>query len=147
MILRDFVASDWEIYRDFSKDFYSGGATLHSIGEENMRATFQAVCDGTPYARGVIIEQQGKPAGYVLLSFTWSNEAGGEVVILEELYVAPEFRGQKMGSAVMDWLTDTYGQKAMRLRLEVCKENVGAMHLYEKKGFTRLDYIQMVRDK
>lgn len=41
----------------------------------------------SPYVAAYIAEHQGAPAGYGLVSLTYSNEAGGLVVWLEELYI------------------------------------------------------------
>ena len=46
----------------------------------------------------------------------------------------------------MKWLREQYPD-ARRLRLEVNRENAGAARLYEKTGYQKLDYDQMVLDR
>ena len=46
---------------------------------------------------------------------------------------------------VYQWMREQYPD-ARRLRLEVNRENVGAARLYEKTGYQKLDYDQMVLD-
>lgn len=145
MEIRDFIPDDWQMYKTFSEDFYSGGATLYPTKEEYLRATFDACCERSPYTRGIMFLQEGKPAGYGLLSFTWSAEVGGLVVLLEEIYIAPDWRGHGMGKFFIQWAMDTYPE-AKRYRLEACESNPGAVRLYEKMGFTYLEYLQMVKE-
>lgn len=146
MEIRDFVPGDWEAYLAYSKVFYSGGATLHPVAEENLAATFAECCKGSPLTRGLMVEEGGTPVGYALLSFTWSNEAGGLEVLLEEFYIDPAHRGARLGSRFLDWLFAHY-EAARRIRLEVCESNEGAIRLYERSGFEPLQYLQMIRDR
>ena len=55
-------------------------------------------------------EQDGVPAGYALLSFTHSNESGGLVVLIEEVYVDAAFRGKKIGTKFFAWLFEAYAK-------------------------------------
>lgn len=146
MTIRKVKAEDKALYVELSKGFYSGGASLHGANLAHIDSTFAECVKGSPFAQAYIIEEDGKPAGFALFSFTWSNESGGMVTLLEELYVAPEFRGLRLGTQFMDWMLDTYKDMS-RIRLEVCRQNDGARRLYERYGFTLLDYEQMVRDR
>ena len=146
MQIRKFQPGDFTVYLEFSRDFYSGGAVLHPVDEQNFKNTFDACIAESPYTQGYLLKEEGKPAGYVLVSKTWSNEVGGLSVLLEELYVAPAFRGKKLGTQFFAWFFDTYSD-AKRLRLEVNEENEGAIRLYERLGFTFLEYRQMILDR
>ena len=147
MTIRDVTPNDRELYLKLSKGFYSGEATLHEANLDFICRTFEECAKGnSPYARAVLLEEAGKTAGFGLFSFTWSNESGGLVVLLEELYVTPECRGMRVGSQFMDWMLEEY-RDATRIRLEVTRTNDGARRLYARYGFELLDYEQMVRDK
>lgn len=146
MTIRDVTAEDRDLYMTLSEGFYSGEATLHSANLEFTRRTFDECAKGSPYAKAVLLEQDGKTAGFAQFSFTWSNESGGLVVWLEELYVLPEFRGLRLGTQFMDWMMSEY-KDASRIRLEICHCNGGAKRLYERYGFVVLNYEQMISDK
>ena len=133
-----------EAYVAMSKDFYSGDAVLTEVDEKNFYRTLELIESRSPYLRGVILLLDGQIAGYGLLSFTYSCEAGGLVVWAEELYVRPEFRGKGLGAAYMKWLTENYSEK--RIRLEVSPTNRNVMKLYERYGFRPLNYLQMKRE-
>ena len=143
---RDFKESDRRAFLEMCRGFYSGDAVDHAIPEKYMELTFDEILRQGPYLRGILFEQNGKTAGYGQLSFTFSNEVGGFVVQIEEIYVLPEFQGKGIGNAYLEWLKDEYRGKAKRFRLEVCSGNAGAIRLYSKKGFEKLSYEQMILD-
>ena len=79
MTVRDFTPSDREEYIAMSADFYSGDGALHPIGKDHFENTFDHILTGNDSSvRGVILEQDGKTAGYSLIVKYWSCEAGGQ---------------------------------------------------------------------
>lgn len=146
MLIRDIRPADQALYIEMSKDFYHSDATLFSMTTEKLEATFKQALQNSPFLKLVIIEEANKTAGYGLLAFYWSNEAGGMVTQLEEFYVLPQYRGKQLGSHFLSWLLDTYSSQTARFRLELCPDNLGAKKLYERFGFDTLNYIQMVKD-
>jgi ribosomal protein S18 acetylase RimI-like enzyme len=145
VVIRDFQERDRQTYYQMSLDFYDGDATLCTMDKEKLKATFDLALLGSPLMRGVTLEETetGRMVGYGLLAFYWSNEAGGLTVQLEEVYIDPSCRGQRLGSQFMEWMLTTYPQ-AKRFRLEVCPQNLRVKKLYESFGFRELEYIQMV---
>ena len=111
-----------------------------------MERSFDTVIGGSPYADGVLIEKDGEPAGYGLISLTYSGEVGGLCVLLEEIYIREEFRGGGLGKEFFAWAEGEYPQ-ARRFRLEATPSNQRAMDLYRRLGFEPLHYVQMVRDR
>ncbi len=141
---RKIELDDKEFYINSVIDFYNSEAALHSIPNENIEKTFELVMKSSPFADIYIIEQNGVRAGYALLAITFSQEAGGMVVWLEELYVLPKFRGQGIGGAFLEYLKSNYD--VPRLRLEYAPVNKFACEVYKKHGFEPLEYKQMIYD-
>lgn len=128
-----------------TREFYRSDAVLHTIPDEYICKTFNLLIAGSPYAEAFIFEQNGETAGYALLAFTYSNEAGGMVLWIEELYILPEFQGHGFGKELMTYIEKTYKDQVVRIRLEVEKSNQRAVQLYRKMGFANLDYSQMYK--
>lgn len=87
----------------------------------------------------MVLEVAGKAQGYAFLVSYWSNERGGEVCFLDEIYVAPELRGQGHGRLLIEALKgpeSPWPGKAIAIDLEVSPKNTRARALYEKLGFT-----------
>ena len=144
-MFRRLTENDREVYLALTRQFYASEAVLHPVPEENFLRTFCEVTAKSPYADCFLFEENGEAAGYALLSFQYSNEAGGLVVWLEEAYILEKFRSRGLMSAFFAFLETEYKEKCAGLRLEVERGNSRAVKLYEKWGFTPLDYFQMVK--
>ena len=73
--------------------------------------------------------------GYALVIYYWSNEYGGDIASIDELYVKPAWRGKGVGTAFLEHLvTDAAG--ALRgLWVEVTLANMKALAYYSRHGF------------
>lgn len=145
MKLRPFVPEDRTDFLDMCADFYSGEAALKPIPSAQMKATFDAVISGSPYVRGFILDQDGNAAGYGLVYPFYSNEAGGLCLMLDEIYVRPEFQGRGFGSQYLREVAAVFGPEAVGLKLEICPRNPRARALYERSGFSVLGYDSMIK--
>ena len=145
MTLRPFVPEDRTDFLDMCADFYSGEAALKPIPSAQMKATFDAVISGSPYVRGFILDQDGNAAGYGLVYPFYSNEAGGLCLMLDEIYVRPEFQGRGFGSQYLREVAAAFGPEAVGLKLEICPRNPRARALYERSGFSVLGYDSMIK--
>ena len=102
MRIRSIEASDREFFIDRCHAFYKTPACDHEIPQQNAERTFELLLHGTPYADCLIAEDEnGQPCAYCLLALTWSNEAGGLCVWLEEIMVDDERRGKGIGSRLI----------------------------------------------
>jgi len=147
MTIRDFINEDYNEFMIMCSDFYSGDAVDHQVDSSHFTKTFKEILAGNNFLRGLIVEYNNMCAGYAQLSFSWSNEAGGLVIWLEELYIKPQFRNLKLGSQLIEYIRNEYKSKAARFRLEVSDANKQAMELYTRLGFQPLNYRQMIIDK
>lgn len=144
MMLLDFQAEHEQEFYQMCRDFFSSPAVCHPIKDEDMKTTFSLAIKGSPYLRGLVMTKNQTIVGYVLLSFTYSNEVGGMVVWIEELYVKEAYRNQGLGKQALNWVIAEYQTDTKRFRLEVTEENEGAKKLYHSLGFDALPYQQMI---
>jgi GNAT superfamily N-acetyltransferase len=134
-----------EVYLDMAKDFYASPAVLENIPEENITHSFEEFMGGTPFGDAFIFEENGDVIGYGVLAYTYSQEAGGKVVWLEEIYIRPEARGHGKGTEFIDFVLSEIPAK--RYRLETEPENEDAARLYIRKGFELFEYVNYRMDK
>lgn len=148
MTIRNFEPADRAAVLAMVDTFYHSPGVLHQIPTENFAAVFDEMCGGgSGRLRGLLIEHDGQPAGFCSLSSSYSTEAGGPVVLIEEVYIDPAFRGHGFGSDVFAFIIQEYKGKAARLRLEVAPDNTRAAQLYERLGFETLPYKQMILEE
>ena len=85
-------------------------------------------------------------SGYGLIAKTFSQEAGGMVYWLEELYILEEYRSKGLGSEYFRYMEEHKEEGVTRFRLEVEKENERAWKLYKRQGYDWLEYDQMIKE-
>ena len=110
----------------------------HPVPESHMRRTLQHLRRTPEHGRAAVLEINGKICGYALLISFWSNEAGGEACLLDEIYVVPEQRGRGQGSRLIEDIatgSPLVPPDLVALVLEVTSRNDRARRLYERLGF------------
>lgn len=145
-MIRKITKEDRETYITLAKEFYRAGVTLEVVDTKNIEITFDELMRSDVYAEAYIIESEGEVAGFALLAKTFSQEAGGMVIWLEELYIKPEYRSKGLGREFFEYLENNMGSNVKRIRLEVEEENTRVVKLYEKMGFKWFAYDQMVKE-
>ena len=145
-MIREITEKDRKIYLELSEEFYSSPAVSHKIDIKNCENAFEETLKGSPYIKIFMFEADGKPVGYGQVSFTYSIEAGGLTLWLEEAYVKPEYRSRGLGSEFFEYVFYNYGKVAKRYRLEIDPDNLRAEKLYVKKGFSDMPYKPMVKE-
>jgi len=101
--------------------------TLAKLREEPLRGS------------AVVFEVDGRLAGYALLISFWSNEMGGEVCNIDELYVDERVRGRGLATELIEGLArgeeSLWRGQPVALALEVSAQNERARALYARLGF------------
>jgi GNAT superfamily N-acetyltransferase len=87
-------------------------------------------------------EVEGVLRGLATVSFRWALFHGGEVAILEDLVVDEGFRGQGIGTALVDFVEGRVVEEGRARVVEVNSDlHRGAAHdFWEKRGYSRLAY-------
>lgn len=142
---------DREDFIMFADKFYHSNAVDHTVPMSYHENTFDVMMKSNTYATAYMIEFNGKSIGYVLFSKTYSNEANGIVLWLEELFILDKYRGKGLGKYVLSYLNniymyDDFFNHIKRVRLEITPNNNKAKKLYQSMGFEVLNYHQMFKD-
>ena len=145
ILIRKINEGDRAAFIKMSRDFYSSPAVLHDVPDEYHTRAFDELMRSDEYLECLIFEaDEGEIAGYALLAKTYSREAGGVAVWIDELYVLPDFRGRGIGGSFFCWLHENI--PAGRYRLETEPENERARKLYARYGYKEFPYLQMVKE-
>ena len=90
-----------------------------------------------PHRGRIVLFTEGAALrGYALLIPHWSNEFGGTLLCVDELFVLPEARSRGISHTFFEFLTAERPFDAVGLSLEVSPGNTRARRLYESLGFT-----------
>jgi GNAT superfamily N-acetyltransferase len=149
VIVRPLHIEDREDFLAMSKAFFNSDAVAHKVEDVYHERTFAELMRSSEYTECYMICIADQSVGYALTAKTWSREAGGLTVWLEELFILPEWRGHGLGATFLSrWLNrvEKKEKDIYRLRLEVEPENRDAMRLYRRQGFERLGYDAWVKE-
>ena len=91
-----------------------------------------------------VLRSANQIIGMINLLFTISTAEGGFVIVLEDLIIARNFRGQGMGSKLLGHALDYVRQKGF-LRITLLTDRISAVSFtfFEKHGFQRSDMVPM----
>jgi len=120
------------LYKDDKHDFEDGIMT-----ETKIKSTINRSKTHPEQVNIKIFKVANTVVGYAMLTFFWSNEYNGLVVVLDELFVISEYRNQGISTQFINYLAQNKEYKI--IDLEVFKENTKALALYKKLGFEIID--------
>lgn len=145
-MVRKIKQEDKDIFMEFVKSFYNSDAVLQPIPEQYHINTFNELMRSDIYLSCYIFEYKDKPVGYALTTKSFSQEAGGIALWIDELFVLPGYRSKGLGTEFFSFLKQTIDPSVARIRLEVEPENKKALKLYNNLGLKKLPYLQMVKE-
>jgi ribosomal protein S18 acetylase RimI-like enzyme len=116
------------------------------VDEGQMRRTLATLRREPWRGRVVVLDVGQQVVGYALLVSYWSNELGGEVCAVDELYVNPDFRDRGHGASLFEELErgDLWPGPVAALALGTTPGDTRARRLYERLGFVSIG-VSMVK--
>ena len=117
------------------------------VGVEQIRSTLMELRANPLRGRIAVLELDGRVEGYAFLIAYWSNELGGEICYIDEIYVRPHRRGCGYGGALVQALIagdSVWPGHSAAIALEVNPTNERAHAFYSRLGFMRSPNFQML---
>lgn len=139
-MIRKFVPEDREDYIKFSTEFYNSSAVDKPVPKEHFEQGFDEMMRSDVYVQGYMLVCDGNNVGYCVTMKTYSVEAGGITIWIDELFVLEEYRSKGLGRELFKYIEENGDKKLRRIRLEVELENGRAISLYKKMGFEPAPY-------
>ena len=139
-MIRKFVPEDREDYIRFSTEFYNSSAVDKPVPREHFEQGFDEMMRSDVYVQGYMLVCDGNNVGYCVTMKTYSVEAGGITIWIDELFVLEEYRSKGLGRVLFKYIEENGDKKLRRIRLEVELENGRAISLYKKMGFEPAPY-------
>ncbi len=135
---RDASPSDDEGIVELCVALYREDPGERPIDAGGIRRTLAAFRERPMRGRALALEVDGRLCGYALLCRYWSNELGGELSCIDEIYVSPRARGRGYGRGLIERLIregESPTSGVVALALEVTPGNERARTFYEGLGF------------
>jgi ribosomal protein S18 acetylase RimI-like enzyme len=133
-LFRAFLPADATAVSQLMQQLSVEDAGGKPVTPEKAERTFSALTEHPDFGQITVVEIDGTVVGYAILINFWSNEFGGNMLTIDELYIAPDFRGQGIGTQFIQQIIVTH-PSAVAFQLEVSPENKRANELYQRLGF------------
>ena len=84
----------------------------------------------------LVAEQGEELAGYLVITWGWGIESGGAEALIDEMFVAAEYRNQGVGTLLMTDAQSRASAKDVKvIFLETEQNNPESRELYDRLGF------------
>ena len=107
------------------------------LSEDIAARTFETLLDDSRLGQVWVIESDGHPAGFVVLTVSFSMEFGGLRGFVDDFYVSPQYRNRGLGHAALEEVKRACIRRGVRaLLVETGPDNQAALTAYRSVGFT-----------
>jgi len=132
---RKFKKNDLDTVKELIKSLYSEDPGYKQINDKKILKTFNELLNHPDKGEIKIIQNDNEIIGYCILINYWSNEYGGNIINIDELYIKVDYRNNGIGSNFIKYLINNHFNNAAAFQLEVLPDNNKAKKLYEGIGF------------
>jgi ribosomal protein S18 acetylase RimI-like enzyme len=129
---------DYDDLVEMSLALYASDPPTRSVTEAQIRATLAKFRAEPARGLAVVLDSGSGAIGYALLVSFLSNELGGEICTIDELFIRDGWRSRGFGSRLIDAIEaggTIWPGHPVALELEVSPGNARALALYERLGF------------
>jgi ribosomal protein S18 acetylase RimI-like enzyme len=126
---------------EMSLALYAEDPSDYAVDAEQVGRTLARLRAEPTRGRVLVLDLGQGIQGYALLISFWSNELGGELCVVDELYVQPRARSRGHAARLIEAVARGEGDwpgRPVALELEVSPHNPRARRLYERLGFVPL---------
>ena len=112
---------------------------------DKIDKTIREFSDHPEKGRIVVFTVAEEIVGYAITVYYWSNEYGGDVVNIDELFVKESWRNQGIATRFFSKISSNTGGAVKALQLEVTPTNQQALSYYEHLGFEPTKNSQLLK--
>ena len=140
--IRKMQRGDAEVVINMMRKFYNSPAVATNGSEKIFAANVENCLDDSICAAGFVFVDGEKIIGYGITARGYATEFGGECIWIEDIFIEAEYRGRGVGTKFIRYVKELYPDKILRLETE--PDNDAALNLYERLGFKKLPYLELV---
>lgn len=119
------------VFALYREDFYG-----EKMSHRKIRATMEEL-SRHPEKGAITLFWVGEAViGYAISIYSWSNEYGGNIASIDELYVKRTWRRKKIGTSFIDHIATVKAGGLRGLQVEITPANRQALAFYSQQGFS-----------
>lgn len=125
---------DLDAFMELHRAFFAEDGYPHD--DAAMTEAARVLIETPSYGQIQVAEAEGQLVAYFVLAFGYSLEFLGRDAFLDELYVAPAWRGRGLGQQALDRLEEACRAEGIRaVHLEVERTKPRTIELYRRRGY------------
>jgi ribosomal protein S18 acetylase RimI-like enzyme len=132
---RKYEEADYSAILSLINSLYEEDDYGESISEEKINKTISELSKKPETGSIYVFLSDHAIIGYSIVINYWSNEFGGNIAVIDEIYVIPSARNKGIASKFIEFIISGSGLSPRMLQLEVAPTNSKAMEYYKKRGF------------
>lgn len=132
MEFRAFRQEDLGEVRQMIFQLYEQDPEGEPITGEKIDNTIRELSEHPEKGRLVVFSLATEIVGYAIVIYYWSNELGGDVLHIDELFVKKAWRSRGISTRFIGEISN---DAAAALQLEVSPSNAPALSCYKRLGF------------
>ncbi len=145
VLIREMEEKDKQEVLDMMRVFYDSPAVFHTSSDAVLKRDVEDCLGELPFVEGFVFADGEELAGYAIISKGYTTEYGGLCIWIEDLFIKPRYRRRGIASAWFGYL-EKRCPDAVRFKLEVEKENTGAIETYRRCGYGGSPYFEMTKE-
>lgn len=140
---RLYQEEDYSDLRNMIFSLYREDPAGESMGEEKIKRTVAEFRKNPDKLNIYLFRRDNINVGYAILVFFWSNEYGGDILTVDELFIKAKYRNQGIGTEFFSFADKIKNKVA--LQLETTPDNRRAFAYYKRLGFVPDENNHMTR--
>ncbi|MEH7883723.1 GNAT family N-acetyltransferase [Bacillus sp. JJ1609] len=141
--LRDYDDSDYIEFVGMVSSLYREDSEGQPMNKSKVAATINEYKKNPGKIRIVILKKNNAIIGYSILVYLWSNEYGGNILIVDELYIKEKFRNEGIGSYFIKRLEES--DEIVAIQLETTPSNRRVFNYYLRLGFEVVENAHLIK--
>jgi len=134
-IYRELNAEDKTIFSEMVKALYEEDPEGKPMTTEKIMLTINHFQNYPDRGMILLVELDNETIGYAIILKLWSNEYGGIVLMIDELYITPKYRSKGIGKEFIQFINEKTVNQHKAITLDVNPGNVRALRFYQMLGF------------
>lgn len=134
-VFRQCELPDVEAVQSLVDALYASDPNTQDV-RPDVALTFQALSERPERGQLIVIEDHDRIVGYCIAVLFWSNEYGGNLIEIDEMYLVESHRASGITTELFAWLENAYPEQLAGFCLQVADHNRPALNFIEKMGFS-----------
>ena len=127
---------DIPVFVRLVQQYYTERSQAHRVTPGSVTRTYLELLRHPDRGSIFLFERGENLVGYCLLLVSWSNEHGGDILTIDEIYIAPEHRGKGIARDFIGLISQVAPKGTRAIRIRTSSKDRSAARFCAKTGFT-----------